>query len=114
MKKTRATDPQPVSDLGSHGSSFKDVKVYWTVDSSGAPSTDVQNQTGITYYKLGKAEWFSPYTWKLTINTNSTYDYYFKDQSPGDPYEINVYQNAGTHEVEYRSDQPNIVSISGS
>ena len=95
------------------GPSFKDVAVYWTVGTSGAPSIDVQNKTAITWYKLDYAEWWSPYKYKLSINTLDTYDYYFTDQSP-DSYQLNVYQNAGTHEVEYRSDKPAIVSISGS
>lgn len=94
------------------GPSFKDIEVYWTVGISGAPSQDVQNRTAITWYKLDTAEWWSIYKYKLSINCNDTYDYHFDDEEP-DSYRLNVWQNAGTHEVEYRSDRPTIVKISG-
>ncbi|KAG7422249.1 hypothetical protein ACKAV7_000155 [Fusarium commune] len=95
------------------GPSFKNVKVHWTVGSEGVPSEDVQDETGITWYKLDKAEWWSPYTYKLTIVAKDTYNYVFYDES-GDYYTLGVWQNAGTHSVEYRSGKPTIVSISGS
>ena len=107
---------KPVAEANSvaaSGPSFSDVSVYWTVGTSGAPSTDVQNRTAITWYKLEKAEWYSPYQYKLSINCSDTYDYKFTDSSP-DTYTLNVFQNPGTHEVEYRSGSPTITSISGS
>ena len=95
------------------GPSFSGVSVNWTYGTSGAPSNDVQNRTAITWYKLDKAEWWSPFQYKLTINCSDSYDYEFKDGT-GDTYKLNVWQNAGSHEVEYRSSNPTIVSISGS
>lgn len=95
------------------GAGFSKVSVNWTVGSSGAPSSDLQDKTAITWYKLEEAEWFSPYKYKLTINCKDTYDYTFFDKA-SDAYSISVWQNAGSHSVEYRSDNPTIVSVSGS
>ncbi|KAF5673254.1 hypothetical protein FDENT_10347 [Fusarium denticulatum] len=95
------------------GPSFNNVKVHWTVGSEGAPSQDVQDETAITWYKLEKAEWWSPFSYKLTISTKDTYNYVFHDES-GDGYTLGVWQNAGTHSVEYSSGKPTIISISGS
>lgn len=94
------------------GPSFKDVSVYWTVGSSGAPSTDVQNRTSITWYKLEKAPWYSPYQYELTFNAKDTYHFYFTDEEP-DTYGVNVFQNGGSHFVQYRSAKPTIVKITG-
>ncbi|MCJ1282092.1 hypothetical protein MMC26_001415 [Xylographa opegraphella] len=104
---------EELNSADASGPKFKDVAVYWTVGSSGAPSVDVQNKTAITWYKLETAEWWSPYQYKLTINCTDHYDYYFTDESP-DSYELDVWQNSGSHEVEYRSSKPTIVKISGS
>ena len=104
---------EEANTVAASGPSFSNVSVYWTVGSSGAPSSDVQNKTAITWYKLEKAEWYSPFQYKLTINCNDTYDYTFNDQEP-DSYELNIWQNPGSHSVEYRSSKPIIVSISGS
>lgn len=104
---------EEANSAAASGPKFSNVPVRWTVGSSGAPSSDVQNQTAITWYKLKKAEWWSPFQYKLTINCNDTYDYDFKDEEP-DSYRVNVLQNSGSHSVEYRSDAPTIVSISGS
>lgn len=61
---------------------------------------------------MKKAPWWSVYTYELTFNTRDTYNYYFGDQT-NDAYNVNVYQNAGTHVVNYSSDAPTIVKISG-
>lgn len=95
-----------------NGPSFDDVSVYWTVGTSGAPSLDVQNKTAITWYKLEYAEWYSYFKYKLTFSCIDKYNYKFKDQEP-DTYACNVWQNPGTHSVEYDSKAPTIVSISG-
>ena len=99
--------------VAASGPNFSDVPVHWTVGSSGAPSTDVQDKTAITWYKLEKAELLSIFQYKLTINCNDTYNYKFTDQS-SDTYTLDVWQNAGTHSLEYSSSRPIIVSISGS
>ncbi|KAL8782841.1 MAG: hypothetical protein Q9195_009562 [Heterodermia aff. obscurata] len=104
---------EEANSVAASGPKFDNVSVYWTVGSSGAPSQDVQNRTAITWYKLEKAEWYSPYQYKLSFNCADTYNYSFKDQEP-DTYGVNVFQNPGTHSVEYRSKAPIIVSISGS
>ena len=95
------------------GPSFSDVAVYWTVGSSGAPSNDVQNRTAITWYKLETAAWWSIFKYKLTINCADTYNYRFTDQEP-DTYGLDVFGNSGSHSLEYRSNSPTIVKISGS
>ena len=95
-----------------HGPAFKDVEVYWTLGSSGAPTQDVQNRTGITWYKLAEAPWYSPWDHELTINTTKTYNYHFTDQWP-DTYDLNVFINGGSHYVQYDSGKPTIVKISG-
>ncbi|KAI8159609.1 hypothetical protein K4K49_004010 [Colletotrichum sp. SAR 10_70] len=95
------------------GPPFKDVEVYWTVGSSGAPSQDVQNKTAITWYRLDKAPWYVYYKYRLTINTNDTYNYEFTDQSP-DTYSLGVWQKSVTHTVDFDSSSPTIVKISGS
>ncbi|KAK4930442.1 hypothetical protein LTR66_016106 [Elasticomyces elasticus] len=95
------------------GPKFTGQSVYWTTGSSGNTTTDVSNKTSITWYKLGKAPWYSPYTWELTINCTDTYDFEFHDES-GDKYELNVYLNSGSHYVQYSSGQPTITSIDGS
>ena len=97
--------------VAADGPKFSKVTVNWPVGSSGAPSEDVQEKTAITWYSLDKAEWYSPFSYKLTINTIDTYDYHFEDASY-DYYELNVFQT-GVHEVEYDSKNPNIISISG-
>lgn len=104
---------EEANSAASSGPKFSNLSVYWTVGSSGAPSTDVQNKTAITWYKLEKAEWWSTYSYKLTISCKDTYNYTFNDEEP-DSYGLNVWQNAGSHSVEYSSSKPTIVSISGS
>lgn len=98
--------------VAASGPDFDNVEVNWVVGTEGAPSADVQNKTAITWYKLAKAEWYSPFQYKLTINVKDTYNYEFTDQEP-DTYKLNVWLNNGTHEVEYRSDRPTIVKIKG-
>ncbi|KAF2225405.1 hypothetical protein BDZ85DRAFT_257448 [Elsinoe ampelina] len=95
------------------GPPFKDVKVTWRFGTEGAPDKDVQEQTSITWYKLAKAPWYSPYTYELTIVAKDTYNFKFTDMEP-DTYSLDVYQNAGSHYVQYSSKNPTIVSISGS
>ena len=106
--KPAGTEDEPSAS----GPSFKDVEVYWTVGSEGAPSQDVQNRTAITWYKFSKAPWYSVYTYRLTISTKDTYNYTFWDQEP-DYYKLDVWQNSGTHTVEFSSGSPTIVRISG-
>ncbi len=103
---------EEANSVAASGPEFSNVTVDWTVGSSGAPSPDIQNKTGITWYKLENAEWYSPFQYKLTINCNDTYDYHFMDQE-GDSYQLDVRQTAGSHSLEYRSSAPTIVSISG-
>ncbi|KAH6680103.1 hypothetical protein F5X68DRAFT_234620 [Plectosphaerella plurivora] len=95
------------------GPAFSNVAVNWVVGTQGVPSDQVQQQTSITYYTLKKAPWWSIYTYELTITATDTYDYKFTDAS-GDTYTLDVWQNSGSHYVQYRSDAPTIVSISGS
>lgn len=94
------------------GASFKDVAVNWRVGTQGAPSKDVQEVTSITYYSLKKAPWYSVFTYELTIIAKDTYKFQFTDEEP-DTYTLDVYQNSGSHYVQYSSKAPTIVKISG-
>ncbi|KAF4985856.1 hypothetical protein FGRMN_11072, partial [Fusarium graminum] len=106
-----ADRPASTSDeISARGPDFSDVSVNWGTHTSGAPPQDIQDKTGITWYSLNKAPWYRPYTWRLTINVNDTYNYVFKDQS-GDTYSLSTWQ-LGTHTVDYSSDNPTIISIS--
>jgi len=96
------------------GPSFKDVRVNWKLGTEGVPDEDVQRRTAITWYKLAEAEWYSPFKYKLTINCKDTYCYFFtdKDEPKPDKYMLNVFQNPGTHSLEFGSKNPTITSIS--
>ncbi|KAH7036045.1 uncharacterized protein B0I36DRAFT_373282 [Microdochium trichocladiopsis] len=98
--------------VAASGPQFKNVQVRWEVGTQGAPIKEVQEKTSITYYKLSKAPWWSPFKYELTITAKDTYDFRFTDEEP-DTYKIDVYQNAGSHYVQYDSPRPTIVSISG-
>ncbi|KPM43291.1 hypothetical protein AK830_g3277 [Neonectria ditissima] len=98
--------------VAASGPKFASVPVRWTVGSSGSTSDEVRNKTAITWYKLDKAPWYSPKKYRLSINVEDTYDYRFFDEEP-DYYGISVWQTAGTHTVEFDSDRPTIVSVSG-
>ncbi|KAG9853768.1 hypothetical protein KCU98_g2810, partial [Aureobasidium melanogenum] len=106
----KPTDEANIAEAS--GPSFQDLPVNWHYGTEGAPSQDIQNRTAITWYKLQKAEWYSPFSYKLTINCKDTYTYRFTDET-GDTYKLDVWQNSGTHSVEYSSDKPTIVKISG-
>ncbi|GKU08053.1 hypothetical protein FLAG1_07872 [Fusarium langsethiae] len=88
------------------------VPVNWHVGDEGAPSQEIQDKTAITWYKFEKAPWYSPYQYKLTINTRDTYNYTFFDSEP-DYYGLNVFDSSGSHSVEFRSDNPTNTSITG-
>lgn len=107
------SDPPEGGDAPSaSGPKFNGVSVNWRVGTSGNTSSEVRNKTAITWYKLEKAPWWSIYTYRLSINCEDTYNYRFYDEEP-DNYDINVWNNAGTHTVEFKSERPTIVSVSG-
>jgi hypothetical protein len=95
-----------------NGPTFLDEPVNWSCPSSGTPSQEFQNKTGITWYKLDKAPWYSPKKYRLTISCKDSYNYSFTDESP-DTYWLNVFMTSTTHSVEYDSARPTIVKISG-
>lgn len=72
----------------------------------------MQEQTSISYYSLEKAPWYSVYSYELTIVAQDTYDFQFVDQE-FDTYSLRIYQNSGSHIVEFNSNSPTIVQISG-
>ncbi|KAF7563163.1 hypothetical protein G7046_g952 [Stylonectria norvegica] len=98
--------------VAASGPKFSSVPLHWTVGSSGSTSDEIRNKTAITWYKLDKAPWYSVKKYRLSINTEDTYDYEFFDEEP-DEYGLNVWQTAGTHTVEFDSERPTIVSVSG-
>lgn len=87
----------------------------WNVNSEGTPDQGFQERTGITWWKIEKAPWYSPFTWQLTFNCRDSYHYIFTDEtdSSGGSYHVDVYVN-GVHSVQYRSDRPKIHKVSGS
>ncbi|KAJ3533475.1 hypothetical protein NM208_g7969 [Fusarium decemcellulare] len=88
------------------------VQVDWRLNTEGSPSQDIQNKTGITWYKLEKAPWYSIKKYRLTISTKDSYNYTFFDNEP-DQYGLNVFNTGGLHYVEYDSANPTISSITG-
>jgi hypothetical protein len=91
-------------------SSWSSVDVDWKVGTSGNPSQDVQDATGIRWYSLQKiSTLFRLYDYELDITTSKAYNYLFRDESQ-DEYSLNCYVT-GNHYVQYNSDQPNIVKI---
>ena len=97
------------------------LAVNWPVTTDWVPtSSEVQQIAGITRYKLlyeprpepppGEKPppiWFNYHLW---FTNTEHYDYYFSDKS--DHYENNTYINRD-HYVDYNSDDPTIVSITG-
>ncbi|EXA33837.1 hypothetical protein NW761_014352 [Fusarium oxysporum] len=88
------------------------VTVDWRLNTEGSPSQEIQDKTGITYYKLEEAPWYSPKKYRLTISTKDSYNYTFFDNEP-DQYGLNVHRTNGLHWVEYDSRDPRITSITG-
>jgi hypothetical protein len=84
------------------------VDVYWTVGSSGNPSKDVQEKTGIRWYSLNRIDELF-FTYELDITTSETYYYLFRDEEP-DEYSLNCFMT-GNHYVRYNSREPTIVKI---
>lgn len=94
------------------GPSFNSVAVNWAVGTEGAPSQDVQEQTSISYYSLKKGPWYSIYNYELTVVAQDTYHFQFVDQE-FDTYALRTYQNSGSHIIEFNSNSPTIVQLSG-
>ncbi|KAM6510878.1 hypothetical protein FSOLCH5_011324 [Fusarium solani] len=98
--------------VAASGPKFSSVKVHWEVGTSGNTDDETRDRTAITWYKLEKAPISSPKQWRLTIACEDTYNYRFFDEEP-DYYDLNVWLTSGTHWVEYNSERPTIVSVSG-
>ncbi|KAK1756700.1 hypothetical protein QBC47DRAFT_459417 [Echria macrotheca] len=85
------------------------VDVDWEPGTSGNPSQDIQDQTGITWYSLKKISSLL-YTWELQITTRaSDITYTFTDRSP-DEYSLYCLVS-GNHSVDYNSSDAAIVKI---
>ena len=124
--KSYRVDKQKTGDAenGKHKPALMDkhdftIQVNWPVTDSGdwvTTSSEVQRIAAITRYKLirnpppGPSEdiWFE-YT--LMFTNIEHYDYYFTDKT-GDHYENNTFINRD-HVIQYSSDDPTIVSITG-
>ena len=112
---SRPNVPQPPADEELVGSkaNFR-VSVHWTVGADSWIDTpmDIRNKTAIWRYKLHlSSSPFSKYVLEISI-TDDHYDYYFGDAT-GDSYSLNTWV-AGDHLVRYGSNDPTIVTISGS
>jgi len=73
---------------------------------------DIQDRTAIYWYKLSKATRDSIYEYQLEIAAKDTYSYIFSTKA-ADSYNLVVYQKVGTHMIEFKSNSPTIISISG-
>lgn len=99
--------------VAASGPPFDNLRVGWNPNNEGVTTEEVQETTGITYWKLQKSPWWNKlFQWQLTISTRDTYHYYFTDAS-GHVEDLNVYQNAGTHWISWNSPNPEVVLISG-
>ncbi|KAK3818393.1 MAG: hypothetical protein J3Q66DRAFT_337487 [Benniella sp.] len=90
-----------------------DITVNWEASVNEAykeTSADVRRQTGIKRYRVygGPIGGYS-----VLFETDETYHYYFYDET-GDWYGCNVFVTSWPHYVNYSSDRPNIVRITGS
>ncbi|PUU78395.1 hypothetical protein B9Z19DRAFT_1126819 [Tuber borchii] len=106
-EKTQGEDVAPAS-----GKSFS-IEVNWPVGSGWVKTTDeVRTTAGITQYNLSTTPGGSIFQYFLQFNNTDTYDYEFYDET-GDSYEVNTFTTR-THSVQYNSDKPTIVRITGS
>ncbi|WP_272513967.1 hypothetical protein [Bacillus cereus] len=90
-----------------------DINVNWPVTESTAwidTSSEVREKAAIWRYKLYKTDDYI-YKYKLWFTNSDHYDYVFYDES-GDSYNVNTFLNRD-HYVEYNSDYPNIIRITG-
>lgn len=122
------TDKDKASDTekGDHKPALTDkhdftIQVNWPVTDSDdwvTTSPEVQQIAAITRYKLNPNPQPDPenppviwYEYTLSFTNTEHYDYYFTDKT-NDHYENNTYRN-GDHFIQYSSDDPTIVSITG-
>ena len=108
-EKTQGKDVAPAS-----GKPFS-IDVNWPVGNGWVMTTDeVRTTAGITQYNLSEIpeDVGSDYQYILKFNNTDTYDYYFYDET-NDSYEVNTFTTR-THYVQYNSEKPTIVRITGS
>ena len=120
--KDKASD----TEKGEHKPALKDkhdftIQVNWPVTVSGdwvPTSPDVQRIAAITRYKLVPNPPPDPeqpppiwYEYTLSFTNTEHYDYYFADKT-NDHYECNTYIDRD-HFIQYSSEDPTIVSITG-
>jgi hypothetical protein len=96
------------TDTVTTSSDYEAVDVNWTVGSSGNPSEDVQNKTGIRWYSLSRIDEFI-FKYQLEITTSRKYHYLFRDDEP-DEYSLNC-NVTGNHSLKYNSSRPTIIKI---
>ncbi|USP78045.1 hypothetical protein yc1106_05319 [Curvularia clavata] len=102
-------DASTSDDVGTHGEPFT-LDVKWPSNSSGSTDPGFYSRTGIKDWNVSVGGVFFKY--RISFNTDQTYDFQFQDESQ-QWYECNVYVG-GWHSVDYNSDQPNIIRVSGS
>jgi len=89
------------------------IDVNWPVGGGWVKTTDdVRTTAGITQYNLSATPDGANYQYILQFNNTDTYDYEFYDET-NDSYEVNTWLDR-THFVQYDSDKPTIVRITGS
>lgn len=106
---------ESTNGVNASGEPFESVEVNWNTDNEGSTDASFQEHYGITWWKIAKAPWYSPFTWELTVNVRDTYHYIFADETntSGGMYHLDCFKT-GIHTVQYRSDKPKIHKVSGS
>lgn len=91
------------------------ISVNWPVEYNAwkSPTDDQTKVSAITGYCLETTgTLLEPYKYILHFINTEHYDYKFTDES-NDVYEVDTWSN-GNHYVQYNSDQPTIIYVSGS
>lgn len=88
------------------------IHVDWPVGDAWVNTTDeVRTTAAITQYYLSANPIQSVWGYGLQFTNTDTYDYFFYDET-GDCYEVDTWLTH-THFVQYNSDKPTIVCITG-
>lgn len=105
----RPQGSENVGEPDSHGPPFS-IPVNWVPGSDWQyTDDDFRGRTGISRWKITVGGFI--YHYQLFFDTDQTYNYTFTDKT-GQGYGNNVFV-AGVHSINYNSNQPTIVLVSG-
>lgn len=102
-------DANASDDVGAHGEPFT-LDVNWPANGGGGTDDGFYSRTGIRSWSVPVGGFW--YKYRVSFYTDQTYDFQFQDEGQ-QWYECNVFV-PGWHYVDYNSDQPNIIRVSGS